>query len=81
MPWPRGGIPDRLALRGADPARDEALELPALGVEHAHGGVARAGELARHPQELLEHGVDLELRHEAAAGLEQRRQPSGVQRP
>ena len=44
--------------------------LPAI-VEHADGRVARAGDLAGDVEQLLEHGLDIELGDEAAARIDQ----------
>ena len=80
MPWPRGGSPIALALGRVDAARDEAPQLAAVVVEDPDRGVARAGQLAGDAQQLLEHGVDLELGHQPAARLEQRREARFVER-
>ena len=66
-PRPRGRSPIA-ALPPVDPAGDEARELAAVVVEDAERGVARARQLARDAQQLLEHRVELELRDQAAAG-------------
>ena len=81
MPWPRGRSPIASRSSVIDPARDEALQLAAVLVEDADRGVARAGQLAGDAQQLLEHGVDLELGHQPAAGLQQRREAGFVERP
>ena len=69
---PAREVPDA-AVRGlVDAGRDEALELLPRLVEHPDRGVARAGDLARHVEQLLQDGVDVELRGEdAAAGVDQ----------
>ena len=73
-------VPDRLALGAIDAASDEPLEPAPVLVEDADRRIARPGELARHPQQLFEHRVDLQLRHQASSGLEQGRQPRLVER-
>ena len=73
-------VADPLALGLADATRDEAPQLAAVVVEHPERGVARPGQLARDAQELLEHGVDLELGHQHATRVEERRQACFVER-
>jgi hypothetical protein len=64
-------IADLLSDRGLDAARDEPLQLASIAVEDSDRGVAGAGQLAGDPQELLEDGIDLGLRNEAAPGVKQ----------
>jgi hypothetical protein len=55
-----GQLPDPAMCGVVDTGRDEALErLPAL-VEHAHGGVARTGDLARDVEELSQDRLDVQ---------------------
>jgi len=65
-------VADRRVRGAADPARDEALELAAVGVEDPDRGVARAGDLACGLEHLVEHrlGID-EVRQQAAPDLDQ----------
>ena len=81
MPRPRGQVPDP-AVRGVvDAGRDEALELLPRLVEHPDGGVARAGDLARDVEQLLQDRVDVELGGEdAAAGVDQAPEAGLVER-
>ena len=81
MPWPRGRSPIASRSRRAIPRVTKRSQLAAVLVEHADRRVAGAGQLAGDAQQLLEHGVDLELGHEAAAGLQQRREAGFVERP
>jgi hypothetical protein len=74
-------VADRLARLRIDPTGDEALQLAAVLVENADGGVAGAGQLAGDAQQLLEHGVDLELGDQTAARLQQRRKAGLVELP
>jgi len=54
-------LPDRTMGFGVDAGRDEALELLAAIVEDADGRIARARDLARDVEKLLQDGLDLEL--------------------
>jgi hypothetical protein len=56
---PSWQVADPLADRRVDAARDEPLEPVSVAVENADRRVARAGQLTRDAQQLLEHGVDL----------------------
>ena len=64
-------VADRGVGRGVDAAGEEALERPALLVEHADGRIARAGQLAGGLEQPLEHDLEVELGDERAAGLEE----------
>jgi hypothetical protein len=78
---PARRVADPLALDRVDTPGDEAPQLAAVVVEDPDRGVPSAGQLARDAQQLLEHGVDLELRHQPATGLQQRREAGFVERP
>ena len=80
MPRPRGRSPIARVVLASIPRVTKRSQLAAVVVEHAERGVAGAGQLAGDAQQLLEHGVDLELGHQPAAGLEQRREACFVER-
>ena len=77
---PARRVADPLALGLADAPGDEAPQLAAVVVQHPERGVPGAGQLAGDAQQLLEHGVDLELGHQPAARLEERREARFVER-
>src|SRR4051794_41183879 len=64
-------VPDRTMGLCVHAGRDEALELPAAVVEHADGRVARAGDLAGNVEELLEDGINVQLRDQRSPGVDQ----------
>ena len=77
---PARQVADRAPPLGIDPAGEEALELAALGVEDAERDVARARQVRRDRDQLLEQLVEVQLRHERAARLDQAAQSGGVER-
>ena len=67
----RRKVPDRPVRLGVDAGGDEALEvLPAL-VEDTDRRIARAGELARDIEELLQHGLDVERGDQGSPRVDQ----------
>ena len=75
-----GQVPDRAMRVRVDAGGDEALELlPAL-VEHAHGRVARAGDLARDVEQLLQDRLDVELGDQSPRPASIRRRRRGSSR-
>ena len=72
---PARQVADRAVRLGVDAARDEALELAPVAVEDAERGVPRAGDLARRLEDLVEHGLQVELRQQAAADVDQAPEP------
>ncbi len=81
--WPRVGdqdpehpsatrkFSDRPVGLLVDAERDEALERLAVLVENADRRVPGAGQLPPGLEDALEHHVQLELRHERAADIQQ----------
>ena len=67
MPRPRGRSPISAVRVGVDAGGDETLELLPGRVEHADGGVARAGDVARDVEQLPQHRVDVERGHQEPA--------------
>ena len=72
---PAREVADRAVRLGVDPAGDEALQLAPVTVEDPERGIARAGDLARGLEHLVEHGLEVELRQQAAADVDQASQP------
>ena len=56
-----GQVTDPLVGARVDPAREEALELLAAFVQDPQRGVARAGELAGHLEDAIEHDLEVQL--------------------
>jgi len=68
---PARQVADRAMRLGVHPARDEALELAAIVIKDPECGVARAGDLARRLEHLVEHGFGVHLRQQAPADVDQ----------
>ncbi len=81
MPRPRGRLPIARSRRLVDAVGDEALQLVAVLVEHAERRVACPGQLAGDLEHAAEDDLGVELRHEAAADLDQLPQPRLVEGP
>jgi hypothetical protein len=64
-------VADRRMDVRVDPDREEALEPLAALVEHAEGGVLRARQLARDLEDALQQPLDVELRDEGLADVEE----------
>ncbi len=64
-------VADRVCGGVVDAARDEALELGAVLVEHADRRVTGAGQLARGLQHMAEHRIEIELGDDEAANIDQ----------
>ena len=64
-------ITDPRAGGSVDPEGEELLEPVAAVVEDAQRGVPGAGEVAGSLEDGLQHGLQVEVRHERAADLEQ----------
>lgn len=62
---------DRFRLLGAEPREDEPLEALAVLVDHAEGRVACAGQLGCRLDELLEQGIEGQLRAESDARFDE----------
>jgi len=63
---------DRRALRLVDAVRDELLELRPLRIEDTERRIARIGQLGGGRHETREQGLEIELRAQRDAGLDQR---------
>ena len=74
MPRPRGSSPIARCVACVDAGGDESLEVRARGVDHAERRVARAGQLRRGLDELLQQRVERELRAERDARVDERAQ-------
>ena len=64
-------IADRAVRLGSIPAVMKRVELLPAVVEHADGRVARAGDLAGDVEQLLQHGLHVELGDQAATRIDQ----------
>jgi hypothetical protein len=69
-PAPARQVADRTMRVLVDPPREEPLELLTAVVEHADRGVSRAGQLDGDRQQLIEHGLWVQLRDQGAADVE-----------
>ena len=74
MPRPRGSSPIARVRLLVDAGGDEAFELRTRRVDDAERGVARAGQLRRGLDELLQQRVERELRAERDPRLDERAQ-------
>jgi hypothetical protein len=72
-------VADRPVRRRIDPGGEEPLEPAAALVEDAERGVRRTGQLARRPEQLVEDGLEVEVRDERAAGAQEPAQLRVVQ--
>ena len=64
-------VADRDAFLGSETVGDEAFERLAAAVDDAERRVARLGQLRCRLDQLLEEGVERELRGQRDAGVEQ----------
>ena len=74
-----GQVADRPMRGGIDPGGQEALELPAVGVEHAERRVPRPCQRAGRLDDTLQDGVVVELRQDLAADVDQPAQRNGTE--
>ncbi len=75
MPRPRGRSPIVRCVSASIPRVMKLLELAALAVEDPQRGIARAGDLARRLEHLIEHGLGVQLRQQRAPDVDQAAQP------
>jgi hypothetical protein len=68
-------IPDRGMGGLVDPDREEALEALAAVVEHAESGVPGTRQLSRNLEHALQQPLDVELRDQRAADIEEAVEP------
>jgi hypothetical protein len=68
-------VADTAVRLGVDAARDEALQLAAVVIEDSERRIAGAGDLAGRLEDLVEHGLGIELREQPATDVDQATQP------
>ena len=74
MPRPRGSSPIARCVSSSMPVVTNRSSVRARGVDHAERRVARAGQLRRGLDELLQQRVERELRAERDARVDERAQ-------
>ena len=73
-------VPDGRDRLGVEARREEALQLAPGLVEHAEGGVARAGDRARLVEHAPQHRLRVQLRHQRPPHVDQALQTGRVER-